>query len=108
MSHSQNRRAALAMLGAAPLGVALGAGLAGSARAQTLMPSSEPRTRAAPVEPEAGAWRPWLLQSGSQIRLPAPPDSSAEIGAVQAMAAQRNAATLDRIAYWDAGPAPYR
>jgi membrane-associated phospholipid phosphatase len=108
MNRKQDRRAALAMLGAAPLGLALAAGLTGNARAQTVRPSSEPRTSAAPVEPEAAAWRTWLLQSGSQIRLPAPPDSSGEVGAVRAMAARRDAATLDRIAYWDAGPAPYR
>ena len=42
------------------------------------------------------------------MAVPTPPDSAAEIDQVRAMAAQRDAATLDRVAYWDAGPAPYR
>jgi hypothetical protein len=66
---------------------------------------------AGPVEPQAGAWRTWVLTSGSQLRVPAPPDSAAttsEIGALKALAAQRDATALQTIAYWDAGAPGYR
>jgi membrane-associated phospholipid phosphatase len=65
----------------------------------------------APVEPKAGTWRTWLLTSGSQFRPPAPPDraaTDAELQELKALAGRRDAATLDRIKFWDAGPAPYR
>jgi membrane-associated phospholipid phosphatase len=64
-----------------------------------------------PVEPRAGAWRPWLLASGAQLRPPPPPDraaTEAELRELQALAGRRDAATMDRITFWDAGPAPYR
>ncbi len=32
-----------------------------------------PGSRAGPVQPLAGSWRPWVLSSGSQFRPPAPP-----------------------------------
>jgi hypothetical protein len=60
------------------------------------------------VEPGAGQWKTWLLQTTTQLRLPPPPDSAAEIAAVRAAAGQRDAATLERIAFWDAGSAAYR
>jgi membrane-associated phospholipid phosphatase len=64
-----------------------------------------------PVAPRAGTWQPWLLSSGSQFRLPAPPDraaTEAEIRELKARASARSAASLDRVAYWDAGASPYR
>jgi membrane-associated phospholipid phosphatase len=65
----------------------------------------------APVEPRAGTWRTWLLTSGNQL-LPAPPPdraaTEAELRELKALAGRRDAATLDRIKVWDAGPAPYR
>ena len=27
------------------------------------------------IEPRAGAWKTWILQSGRELRLPAPPES---------------------------------
>jgi membrane-associated phospholipid phosphatase len=66
---------------------------------------------ASQVEPGAGTWPTWLLTSGAQLRLPPPPgpaDTQAELADLQTMAAQRDGATLDRIAYWDAGAPPYR
>jgi hypothetical protein len=102
MKHGQGPRAALAMIGAAPLGFTLGTGLARDARAETRAPSDVSRTNAGSVEPWAGAWRTWLLESGSQVPLPAPPDSASEVAQVGAMAAQRDAAMPDRIRYWDA------
>jgi membrane-associated phospholipid phosphatase len=63
------------------------------------------------VEPKAGAWKTWLLTSGDQFRLPAPPDAAAtetEIQQLKEMAAKRDAAALDEIAYWDTGAPAYR
>ena len=64
-----------------------------------------------PVAPRAGTWRPWLLASGSQLRPPPPPDraaTEAELRELKALVGQRDGAALDRIRFWDAGPAPYR
>ena len=64
-----------------------------------------------PVAPRAGAWRPWLLASGSQLRPPPPPDraaTEAELRELKALVGQRDGAALERIRFWDAGPAPYR
>jgi membrane-associated phospholipid phosphatase len=76
-------------------------------------PAAAQATAAAggPVEPKAGTWRPWLLTSGNQFRPPPPPDGAAtdaELRELKALAGRRDAATLDRITFWDAGPAPYR
>ena len=59
----------------------------------------------------AGAWRTWVLASGSQLRLPPPPtrkDTRAEIDELKALAAGRDAAALDLIRYWDTGAPAYR
>ncbi len=108
IGQKQSRRAALAMLGAVPLGATLGAGLAHTARSQPVSPAPRELALRASVEPGAGGWKTWLLSSADQITVPAPPDSSAEVGQVAAMVGRSDAAMLDRIAYWDAGPAPYR
>ena len=60
------------------------------------------------IEPGAAGWRTWFLGAGSDLRLPAPPDSAGELRQVRAMLGQVDAAQLDRIAYWDAGAPPYR
>jgi len=42
------------------------------------------------VEPRAGTWKPWVLTSGSALRLPAPPDKTAtraELAELKGMAA---------------------
>ena len=59
-----------------------------------------------PIEPAAGSWPTWLLSSGSEFRLPPPPgeaETRAELAELQAVAAGRDAAALDKIGYWDAG-----
>jgi membrane-associated phospholipid phosphatase len=66
---------------------------------------------AAQVEPGAGGWKTWAIESGGQFRLPPPPDrdaTRAEMEELEALAAQRDAAALDRINYWDAGAPAYR
>src|SRR5262245_12954713 len=63
------------------------------------------------IEPKAGTWKTWVLTSGSQFRLPSPPDKAAteaEIVQLKAMAAKRDTTALDQIAYWDTGSPAYR
>jgi membrane-associated phospholipid phosphatase len=67
---------------------------------------------AAQTEPEAGSWPTWAIQSGSQFRLPPPPDKKTttreDMAELEALAAQRDGAALDRINFWDAGAPAYR
>jgi membrane-associated phospholipid phosphatase len=65
---------------------------------------------AAQIESGAGRWKPWLLRSGSELRLPPPPDraaSEAEIRELRALAAQRDPTALEQITHWDAGAPGY-
>jgi len=66
---------------------------------------------AAPASANAGSWRTWVLTSGSQFRLPPPPDAAAtaaELAQLRGLVAQRDAATLARIGWWDAVAPAYR
>jgi membrane-associated phospholipid phosphatase len=59
----------------------------------------------------AGEWSTWVLDSGSQFRLDAPPDeaaTAAEIDELLAMAADRDEESLLQIAYWNSGAPAYR
>jgi membrane-associated phospholipid phosphatase len=63
------------------------------------------------VEPDAGRWPTWLLSSGSELRLPPPPDAAAtraELDELRALAGARDGAVHDRVTYWAAGAPPYR
>jgi membrane-associated phospholipid phosphatase len=63
------------------------------------------------VEPGAGTWKTWMLTSGSELRLSRPPDrttTKAEVAALEAMEAKRDADALALIAYWNAGDPAYR
>ena len=63
------------------------------------------------IEPEAGSWPTWLLDSGDQMRVDAPPDEAAtadEIAQLVEMANERDDQALQQIAYWNAGPPSYR
>ena len=56
------------------------------------------------IEPGAGGWRTWVLASGKELRLAPPPDAQAtatELQELRTLAGQRDAATLERIRYWD-------
>lgn len=69
------------------------------------------RTNGHQVEPQAGTWQTWVLTSGSQLRLPSPPsrsETNAELRELRALAAGRDAAALDLITFWNAGPPGYR
>ena len=62
------------------------------------------------IEPQAGQWKTWVMTSGWQFRL-APPDYLAqpvEVGDLIARSRRRDAATLNAISFWDAGPPGYR
>jgi membrane-associated phospholipid phosphatase len=99
-----SRRAALRGLGGAGLASAL------AVAAHRGVGAAESAEGASPVEPDAGSWSPWVLRSGDQFRLP-PPDEAgidAELAQLEALAADRDAAALASIAYWDAGAPPYR
>ena len=106
MKTSTGRRAMLMMMGIAPLGLTLD-----TAWAQLQTPQLTARMAGGSVEATAGTWKTWVLESGSQHRLPAPPDDAAsesELGELRALAVRRDAAALDQIAYWDAGSPGYR
>jgi membrane-associated phospholipid phosphatase len=63
------------------------------------------------VEPQAGGWQTWILESGSQLRLPPPPDKPATINEfteLLELAGQRDAESLAQIAYWNSGAPAYR
>lgn len=65
----------------------------------------------AQVEPHAGQWKTWILNSASAIRLPPPPDAAAtsiELQWVKSCASARNQAALAQIHFWDAGAPGYR
>jgi hypothetical protein len=63
------------------------------------------------VEPGAGAWKTWVIASGSAINVPPPPGQAAtraEIKQLIELAGKRDAKTLDQIDFWNAGSPSYR
>jgi len=63
------------------------------------------------VEPLAGTWKTWVLTSGSQLRLPPPPDSvatRAEIAQLRALEGERDVAARDLINFWDTADPGFR
>jgi membrane-associated phospholipid phosphatase len=68
-------------------------------------------TAPAQVEPQAGEWKTWVLSSGSQMRLPPPPDYTATPGELQAVRDAMAAAdptALQQVTFWDTGSPAYR
>ena len=111
MHRTTDRRAALKLLAAAPLGLTAGVALATNALAQTSEPARRSFATPWSVDPNAGSWSTWVLASGRELRLAAPPDeqaTQAEIAQLRDLAARRDAATFDRISYWNAGAPSYR
>jgi hypothetical protein len=73
-------------------------------QAESLAPAEQ-------IEPGAGAWRTWVLESPQQIPVPPPPDTAetrAELEELAQLAVQRTAADLEQIRFWDAGSPGYR
>jgi PAP2 superfamily len=69
------------------------------------------QTISGPIEPRAGTWKPWVLKSGSELRLRPPPDAQAtasEMQELRALAGRRDSAALERIYYWDFSSPVYR
>src|SRR5207253_1643286 len=65
----------------------------------------------AQVEPNAGNWQTWILSSGNQMRLAAPPgeaDTAAELQSLKEIMASADDAARAQVTYWDAGPPAYR
>lgn len=65
----------------------------------------------AQIEPNAGTWPTWVLSSGMQMRLPAPPDpdsTAAELVWLKAFTASADDAAKAQVSYWDAGSPAYR
>jgi hypothetical protein len=63
------------------------------------------------VEPNAGHWRTWVIDSGASMRAPPPPsqqETRAELGALAGLVRHNDAKALQQIAYWDAGAPSYR
>jgi membrane-associated phospholipid phosphatase len=87
---------------------ATGTALLGATALPRLARAATSASAAALEEPGAGMWRTWFLGAGSDLRLPPPPDSAGELGAVRGMLGQLDAAARDRVAYWGAGAPPYR
>ncbi|WP_207541292.1 phosphatase PAP2 family protein [Sabulicella rubraurantiaca] len=70
---------------------------------------AQTRDGAQPSHP--GTWQTWVLASGNQFRLPPPPDAAAtraELDQLFGLVASRDAATLERIAWWNAAAPSYR
>src|SRR5258708_3804183 len=70
-----------------------------------LLPNARHQT-----EPMAGTWKPWVISSGSQFRLPPPDirDTRVELAWVKEFISQRDQAAMNQIRYWDAGAPLYR
>jgi membrane-associated phospholipid phosphatase len=63
------------------------------------------------IEPKAGTWKTWVISSGHEFGVAAPPNdaaTAAEIAQLKDLAGKRDAAAKDVIAYWDVGPPSYR
>lgn len=89
-------------------------GLGGSLLLKDALPAKAAESDAktcAQIEPGAGAWRTWVLSSGSAINVPPPPgasDTRAELKQLKALASARSAAVLDNIDFWNTGSPVYR
>lgn len=63
------------------------------------------------VEPSGGSWKTWVLTSGSQFRVPPPPDgggTQGELAWLKGLQSGLGNIEKSQVAYWDAGAANYR
>ena len=75
----------------------------------TLIPRAS--ARRAPIEPGAGAWKTWVLASGSQAQAPAPPGpkvTKEEVAELLSLQTRRGKSQMETIRYWDSGSPSYR
>lgn len=62
----------------------------------------------AQMEPTAGTWKTWFINSGKDYRLPAPTSYKVEVAEVISRQSEIDAATLKQIIHWNAGAPGYR
>ncbi len=63
------------------------------------------------IEPNAGAWKTWVIPSGKDFRAPPPPDGSAttaELEQLRELVRRNDPQSFARIAFWDAGAPGYQ
>jgi membrane-associated phospholipid phosphatase len=65
-------------------------------------------SKVAKVEPDAGTWKTWVLQSPDQVRIGAPPYAPDDIAELRRFELARNDSTLDQVLFWDSGGPSYR
>ena len=64
-----------------------------------------------PIEPNAGNWKPWIISSGKDFRVPPPPSTDEtrhELKALAELVKHNDAAIQQQIEFWDAGAPSYR
>jgi membrane-associated phospholipid phosphatase len=59
------------------------------------------------VNPAAGKWKTWFISSGKDYRAKAPASYKTEVDAVLAAQKNMDAAMMQQIRYWSAGPPSY-
>lgn len=65
----------------------------------------------AQIEPQAGAWKTWVISSGRDYRVPPPPnrwETRAELRQLVNLTRHLDATEKQQIAFWDAGAPAYR
>ncbi len=62
----------------------------------------------AQTESGAGRWKPWLISSVKELRLPSPPSDKEEIAKVAAIQKDLDSRDFEQIEYWNAGAPGYR
>ena len=73
--------------------------------------SAQAQAPAIQLDRDAGTWKTWVIPSGKEFRVPPPPDrgtTAKEAAEVARLAAARDKAALDTIAYWATGAPSYR
>ncbi|QHT66279.1 phosphatase PAP2 family protein [Rhodocytophaga rosea] len=62
----------------------------------------------AQIEPSAGSWKTWFIESGKAYRLPPPASYKSEITQVLARQQNLDSAGMQQILFWNAGSPGYR
>jgi len=69
-------------------------------------------TAAAQIEPNAGTWKTWVISSGSQFRLPAPPTAAEQRGELEFLrqfsSLRSDPQVQHQVIYWNTGSPGYR